>query len=117
LICSFIPKGNKAIKEANETVHFLTNQIGEFFNRFQANFTSGYGPEDQALNVACTGWDVEPWKTRIESDRIVVSAKLNTQPIVRKDYCGKADGELFKSDPRAIIADPKLKSEVERRLK
>ena len=70
--------------------------------RFTNEQESNKGKQGTALNVACSGWDIHPWDVRFEKQRLVVSAKLNKEPIIAEDYCGKPLGELYNSDPRNI---------------
>jgi hypothetical protein len=51
------------------------------------------------LNVACSGWDIHPWNVQFDKARIIVTAKLNRNPVQKKGYCNSLVGEKFLLNP------------------
>ena len=63
-------------------------------------------PEGESYQLKCAGLNLSRPKTRLESNRIVVSMKLNgkgnARPAHLKDFCDKEDQELLRVDPRTF---------------
>ena len=81
LVCTLVSSGNQKIKGNPDIIgdYFsrMTDTLDWWFNTFSNTPEANNGNLGHAINVACSGWDVHPWKTRFEEDRIVISAKLN----------------------------------------
>jgi hypothetical protein len=104
--CSLLTQGNQKIKKNPDIITSYTESFTDFIvkwlNKFENTPETNEGERGQATNVACSGWDIHPWKFRFESDRIVVNAKLNKEPLYLEDFCNKGDQgkELDLNDPR-----------------
>jgi len=63
-------------------------------------------PEGESYQLQCAGLNLSRPRTRLESNRIVVSMKLksngNSIPDHLKDFCDKEDQELLRVDPRTF---------------
>lgn len=63
-------------------------------------------PEGESYQLQCSGLNLSRPRTRLESDRIVVSMKLknngNAIPDHLKDFCDKEEQELLRVDPRTF---------------
>jgi hypothetical protein len=74
LVCSLLPQGNQKIQTNPDVIFEYSNKTLDYLTRLINNFTVEDAPDSQ--NVACSGWDIEPWKARIEKSRFILSAKL-----------------------------------------
>jgi len=95
-----MPQGNLKIKTNPDVIqHYFGSALG-YFNAAFSIFS--FDKPGESLNVGCSGWDIKPWSTKFETDRIVWRAQLDKNVKPNPDYCGQADGELYLSDPRKL---------------
>jgi len=108
LACTLIDQGNKKIRKNMDIIGSYFEKFVDAMNSWFAQFSNtpeaNNGNLGHAINVACSGWDIHPWRARLDNDRIVVSAQLNREPLYQSDYCNRKDGELYLNDARELLA-------------